>query len=78
MENGLSVEAALPKLLEAALDDQPVERLQAVPRTTPRLVTGAIMRASLENWTDAVQNLSLVELAALIRLLTLAESAILG
>ncbi len=36
------------------------------------------MRASLENWTDAVQNLSLVELAALIRLLTLAESAILG
>lgn len=42
MENDLSVEAALPKLLDAALDDQSVARLQAVVRTTPWLAAGSV------------------------------------
>lgn len=78
MKNDLSVRAALPKLLEAALDERPIARLQAVVRTTPWLATGSVMRAWREHWTDAAQNLSLAELAALIRLLTLAETAIPG
>ena len=77
MKNDLNVEEALPKLLEAALDDQPLARLQAVVRATPGLRTGSVMRAR-DGWKHAAQDLSLAELAALIRLLTVAETTIPG
>jgi len=75
MEKDISVEEALPALLEAALDGQPVARLRAIIRTTPRLASGSFMRAR-EGWKHSAQDFSLAELAALIRLLTLAETAI--
>ena len=70
-----TVAEVFPQLLEAALDDEPVERLRELVQERPSLANGRLTSAHHSDWTTAARDCSPHELAALIRLLTLAETA---
>ncbi len=74
----VTVEDALPDLLQAARDSDPLKMLRRLFEGSPSLATGSITRAWREDWTEAARGLSGDDLAAVIRLLTLAEESVTG